>query len=619
MNDPKSTEPHDHESEEFVPEDDRIVGQAFRWSLAVILFLAGVICGFLYFSKEEVQEAEVQEKDLSAIPDLAPELEQAPTVVFTDVTEQAGIDFVHHSGARGEKLLPETMGSGCAFFDYDADGDQDLLLTNGTAWPHDPAPETPPTMALYRNDGSGHFEDVTEESGLAVSFYGMGPAAADWDADGDLDLFVAAVGRNRMFRNEGGTFVEVTDQAGVAGLDSEWTSCAGFFDADGDGDLDLLVGNYVEWSRDIDTQLAFTLNGEDRAYGPPTNYKGSFPALYRNDGDGTFTDISEESGIRIANSATGVPVAKTLGFAFTDIDQDGLQDVLVANDTVSNFLFHNLGGGKFEEIGDVAGVAYDSTGHATGAMGIDCAYYRNDGSLGIGIGNFANEMSSLYVSYRDRLQFSDEAIGEGVGSPSRLRLSFGLFFFDYDLDGRMDLFQANGHLEETIHEIQESQHYHQPVQLFWNRGPDSESCFVEIPSDEAGDLAKKVAGRAAAYADVDGDGDLDVIVTQPGDRPMLLRNDQDLGHHWIRLQLAGSGSNRDALGARVRITQNGTTYERRVSPTRSYLSQVELPVTIGLGTATSVEKLEVIWPDGSTQAVTNPTIDGLTVVRQSGA
>lgn len=619
MRDEVDTEVPETEGEEFVPEDDRIIGQAFRWSLVVIVAIGAAVGGYLFFTTEKLEEARVQEKDLSAIPDLAPALEQAPTVVFRDVTREAGIEFVHHNGARGEKLLPETMGSGCAFLDYDADGDQDLLLTNGTAWPHDPQPETPPVMALYRNDGSGHFEDVTEPAGLAVSFYGMGPAVADWDADGDVDLFVAAVGKNRMFRNDGGSFVDITDEAGVAGDPSRWGSSAGFFDADGDGDLDLLVGHYVEWSREIDAQLAFTLNGEDRAYGPPTNYKGSFSTLYRNDGDSRFVDVSEESGIRVVNQATGVPVAKTLGLAFIDIDRDGRQDVLVANDTVSNFLFHNLGDGKFEEIGDVAGVAYDSTGNATGAMGIDCSHYRNDGSLGIGIGNFANEMSSLYVSYRDPLQFSDEAIGEGVGSPSRLRLSFGLFFFDYDLDGRMDLFQANGHLEETIHEIQESQHYHQPPQLFWNRGPESESCFVEIPGSDAGDLAKEVAGRAAAYADIDGDGDLDVLVTQPGDRPLLLRNDQDLGHHWLRLQLAGAGGNRDAIGARIRVTLQGQTFERRVGPTRSYLSQVELPVTIGLGKDTAVDKLEILWPDGSTQSVTSPTLDGTTIVQQSGA
>ena len=361
-----------------------------------------------------------------------------------------------------------------------------------------------------------------------MSLYGTGVAVGDYDNDGDTDVFISALGENLLLENRQGVFADVTATAGVAGGEGTWSSSTGFFDYDNDGDLDLFVTNYVAWSKTIDMELNFTLNGQDRAYGPPNNYEGSFPYLYRNDGGGRFTDVSVESGVQVNNPATGRPMAKALALSFLDVDDDGYLDVLIANDTVQNFLFHNRGDGTFEEMGSIAGIGFDRAGNATGAMGLDVAHYRNDNQLGIGIANFANEMSSLYVSQSGGLQFSDEAIGEGVGAPSRKFLSFGLFFFDYDLDGRLDLFQTNGHLEDEINQVQSSQHYHQPAQLFWNSGPEARSCFVEVPSDMTGDLALKIVGRAAAYADIDADGDLDILLTQSGDRPLLLRNDLDL-------------------------------------------------------------------------------------------
>jgi hypothetical protein len=276
-------------------------------------------------------------------------------------------------------------------------------------------------------------------------------------------------------------------------------------------------------------------------------------------------------------------------------------DILVANDTVQNFLFHNLGDGTFEEIGTLSGLGFDRDGSATGAMGIDVAHYRNDEQIAVGMGNFANEMSSLYVSQTGGLQFSDEAIGEGIGAPSRRFLSFGLFFFDYDLDGRLDLLQANGHLETEINQVQSSQQYRQPAQLFWNAGPDAVACFQEVPADRVGDLARPIVGRAATYADIDADGDLDVLLTQAGDRPMLLRNDSSLGNRWVRFKLRGDRSNRDAIGAWVLVEAGGVTHRRQVMPTRSYLSQVELPVTVGLGKVDRVDRVRVIWPDGTQQ------------------
>ncbi|MHC4305517.1 MAG: CRTAC1 family protein [Planctomycetota bacterium] len=604
--------------QELVPADDTVIGRAFRWSLLVMAVIAAAAALTVWL---------VTRPDTAPPPAPAPPVQaitrrsevQPPTVVFTDITAEAGIDFVHTNGAAGDKLLPETMGGGCAFFDADADGDQDLLLVNSSHWPDSAAADGPaPTMALYRNDGAGSFEDVTAASGLNVGFYGMGAAVGDYDNDGDVDLFVSAVGPNHLFRNDDGRFVDVTGSAGVAGAADEWSTGSGFLDFDGDGDLDLFVGNYVRWSKQIDFAVDYRLTGLGRAYGPPMNFEGAYPYLYRNEGNGTFTDVSAASGLHVTNPATGVPVAKALGVTFVDVGGDGRIDVFVANDTVRNFLFRNAGDGSFDDVANLSGAAYDSRGAATGAMGIDGAYYRNDEILGFGIGNFANEMTSLYVSQGRAWQFADESIGEGLGAPSRLHLSFGLFFFDYDLDGRLDLLQANGHLEDEINAIQPSQHYRQPAQLFWNAGTEGRFCFVEADRGSVGDLSRPIVGRGAAYADIDDDGDLDVLLTQVGGRPMLLRNDQELGHHWLRVKLRGKTSNRDAIGAWVELTRsNGVIQRRQVMPTRSYLSQVELPVTFGLGAEGHVETIRVTWPDGSTQDVPVTGVDTTIVVEQS--
>ncbi len=603
--------------EDWVPEDDRVIGKAFRWSLLLIGVIAAIVVGAIFLGRDKPAASEVRDVETAAPAKLDQSDLRLPEVSFRDVTRQAGVSFVHFNGAEGEKLLPETMGGGVAFLDYDEDGDADLLLINSTHWPHSRDKSTSPHMALYRNDGTGRFEDVTAGSGLDVSFYGMGVAAADYDGDGRVDVFVTAVGPNRLFRNlGGGRFQDVTARAGVAGSAEDWSSSAGFFDYDNDGDLDLFVCNYVRWSRQIDLDLNFTLNGRDRAYGPPTNFTGSYSRLYRNRGDGSFEDVSRAAGVEIDNPVTGKPMGKALALAPIDLDRDGFLDILVANDTVQNFLFHNRGDGTFEELGAFSGVGFDNNGQATGAMGIDAGYYRNDQSLAVAIGNFANEMTSLFVSQDDPMLFSDEAAGEGVGSPSRLRLSFGLLFFDYDLDGRLDLLQANGHLEEHISQVQASQTYRQPAQLFWNAGVEGPSCFLEVPAETLGDLSQPIVGRGAAYADIDGDGDLDVILTQTEGPPLLLRNDQQLGRHWLRVKLEGKSPNRDAIGAWVELTSGGVTQRRPVMPTRSYLSQVELPVTFGLGDRAAVDSLKILWPDGVRQEVEVGEIDRVVTVRR---
>ena len=614
---------------ELAPEDDAVIGRVFARSLKVLAALAAaalIVVALRYVFRAGPEEA-------VEIPVAAPRAVEAaprdvPVVPFTDVTAGAGIDFIHVNGAAGEALLPETMGAGGAFFDFDRDGDQDLLLVNSTTWEAvlsdaGAGPGTGPTMSLYENDGTGKFADRTAGSGLEVSFYGTGVAVGDVDGDGWTDLFVSAVGSNRLFRNVEGQrgnssrFEDVTATAGVAGADTEWSSSSAFFDADGDGDLDLLVGNYVRWSREIDIEVGYQLTGVGRAYGPPLNYGGTTMDLYRNDGSGVFTDVSEEAGLHILNPATETPVAKTLGLAPVDIEGDGDTDVVVANDTVRNFLLVNDGSGVFTEDGELYGLAYGRDGAATGAMGADAADFRNDGELGFAIANFANEMTSLYVSQGDPTLWSDEAITAGIGAPSRRVLSFGLFFFDYDLDGRLDLLQVNGHLEDDIEVVEPSQQYRQTPQLFWNAGPDAASTFVPVEPAPGDGLTMELVGRGSSYADIDGDGDLDVLLLQTGDQPLLLRNDQATGHRWLRFLLRGDGErvNRDAIGAWVEVEQETAAgpvvQRRRVMPTRSYQSQVEPVVTIGLGDVASVDELgrvEVLWPDGTRQAV---DVDGL--------
>lgn len=606
--------------------DDQVIGRAFRWSLAAFVILALVAAGTIYWLRRPPAKEAPKVTKLSAPTAKQVELAAIPNTSFQDITSSSGIQFVHYNGAYGDKLLPESMGGGVAFFDYDNDGLPDLLFINSTDWPwHRFSSNAPPTLALYHNEGAGRFRDATARSGLDTSFYGMGVATGDYDNDGLVDLFVSAVGQNHLFHNKGGgKFEDVTAGAGVGGSTNQWSSSCAWIDYNNDGKLDLFVCNYVRWSKEIDLEVGYKLVGVGRAYGQPMNFEGAFPLLYRNDGNGHFTDVSAESGVQMKNPATGVPAAKSLGVAPIDLDGDGWIDLVVANDTVQNFVFHNQRNGKFKEIGALAGLAFDSNGQTRGAMGIDSAYFRNDSALGVAIGNFANEMTALYVCSTPAAQqglplFTDEAITEGVGPASRLLLKFGVFFFDYDLDGRLDLLTANGHLEEEISKIQKSQQYAQPAQLFWNAGPSSVACFQPVPASKCGsDLFKPIVGRGSAFADIDNDGDLDVVLTQVGGPPLLLRNDQKLHHHWVRIKLLGKNSNRDAIGALIRVRAGGETLSRQVMPTRSYLSQSELPVTFGLGTHETIDTIEVIWPGGKRQTIAPSAVklDVLTEIKE---
>jgi hypothetical protein len=589
--------------------------------LALALFVCG--CGPGATTHKDIDPGEAGEREKVAVPG----------VHFTDVTDKAGIRFVHTNGSFGKKLLPETMGSGVAFLDFNKDGKPDLLFVNACQWPGHEEAGKRPTLALYRNDskdGQITFTDVTKEYGLDVTMFGMGVTVGDFDNDGWPDVFVTGVGGNRLFKNVGGKrFEDVTTKAGVGGPGGwpkgggdflkwdrpvNWSTSAAWLDYDGDGRLDLFVCNYVTWSPDYDLKLESSLRGAgDRAFGPPVAFEGSQCFLYRNQGDGTFEDVSEKAGVRVFDRQTGQPrpVGKSLGVVVADVDEDGYPDILVANDTVRNFFFHNRGDGTFEEVGERYGVAY-AEGRARGAMGIDFGEYR-PGKCAAVIANFADEPTTfLRLSNPKRLSFDEGALTEGLAGPSRPFLKFGTYFFDYDLDGRLDLLTANGHLEPEIAKVQPSQRYRQPAQLFWNTG--GKQRFESVPKDAAGpDLFQEIVGRGSAFADIDGDGYPDVVLTNNGGAPKLLHNEGGTGHHWVRLVLEGDGvrSNRSAIGARVTLEAGGLTQHREVTSARGYLSQSELPVTFGLGDATKVEKLTIRWPgkDGGETVLTDVKID----------
>lgn len=621
----------ENDTEPDVPENDDVVGRALRISAvtALLLLLLVGVAGYVLLQRPPEVPAIPEETVLPERRELPPL--EIPAMPFTDVTAAAGLDFVHENGADGEKLLPETMGGGGAFFDFDNDGDQDIVCVNSTVWPwSEHQPDVMPTAALYENDGSGNFRNVTAGSGLDVSFYGNGIACGDYNNDGRTDLFFTAVGRNHLFANAGeGKFQNVTDEAGVGGSDSQWGTSCGWFDYDLDGDLDLFVCNYIEWSREGDLSMEFTLDGTLRAYGRPTDFHGAFPVLYRNDGNGRFTDVSEQSGIRVTNPDTGEPLAKSLGLTFADVNNDHRLDVIIANDTVQNLLLLNQPDNTFLENAATSGLAFDNSGNARGAMGIDWARFRNSDAIGITIGNFANEMTALYVCQTPGLPmpvFRDEAVSNGIGPVTRVELTFGVMFADMDLDGRLDIVACNGHLEEDIQKVQASQHYEQPPQLLWNCGPDYDNEFMVADEVHVGsEFLKPMVGRGATRADIDGDGDQDLLFFASGGSPRLLRNDQQTGHHWLRVRLIGKagtdgtkgGSNHDAIGAVIRLTlSDDTILARTVMPTCSYQSQVELPVTFGLGDRNSIRLLQIDWPGGQQTSIETPAVDRLLTITE---
>jgi enediyne biosynthesis protein E4 len=508
---------------------------------------------------------------------------------FVDVTEPAGIEFRHNSGAYGGKLLPETLGSGCAFLDYDADGWQDILLVNGMDWPGHKRQRS--TLRLYRNNRNGTFTDVTRSAGLDVEMYGMGVAVGDYNNDGFPDIFITCVGQSRLFRNTGkGTFVDSTRLSGLFGRQGLSTSAL-WCDYDRDGFLDLFVCNYVRWSPVHD--VFCSLDGTHKSYCTPEAYRGDTCWLFHNRGNGTFEDVTATSGVFDSSS-------KSLGVAMLDYDQDGWPDLLVANDTQPNKLYGNLHNGKFKDVAIEAGLAFSTEGKARAGMGIDVGDFDNSGKPGIAITNFDNEMIGLYRAVRPGT-YDDISIAAGVGLPSKNSLGFGCAFLDIDLDGSLDLAVANGHIEETVRNIHGNVGYAQPPHLFLNQG----GKFQDVAASVNAAFAQPKVGRGLAYGDFDRDGDLDILMTTNNGPAYLYRNDQLAGNRSIRFRLTGTKSNRDAIGALVRIFYDGLTQSQMVKTGSSYLSQSELPLTFGLGRRDKIERVQIEWPSGAKEEFQN--------------
>jgi len=541
-------------------------------------------------STEQSSTAEKQKDstaEQSAAEVQAPAATEAPRysgpIQFTDVTAQAGINFKHNSGAFGKKYLPETVGSGCAFIDYDNDGWQDILLINSMSWPGHAGTKSYP--ALYHNNKNGTFTDVTKEAGLAVEMYGLGCAVADYDNDGFDDIYITCLGANHLFRNLGnGKFQDVTAKAGVG--DPGFSTSAVWFDYDKDGKLDLFVCNYVDWS--IDKDLYCTLDGKNKSYCTPESYKGQSSTLYHNRGDGTFENVTERAGLKD-------PTSKSLGVAVLDYDGDGWPDLFVANDTQPNKLYRNNGNGTFTDNAMTAGIAFSEAGVARAGMGADAADYDGSGRQSLIIGNFSNEMMALYHNEGTGL-FIDEAPTSTIGRASLLTLTFGCFFFDYDLDGLPDIFAADGHVSDDINKVQQKVRYAEPPHLFRNLGKKK---FEEVTTSLGQALQQAMVGRGAAFGDFDNDGDLDLLITSNNGKARLLRNDGGNQNNVLRIKTVGTSSNRDGIGAKVTLKlSNQAKLWSVVKSGSSYCSQSELPLTFGLGKSDKVSSVEVVWPSG---------------------
>jgi enediyne biosynthesis protein E4 len=514
---------------------------------------------------------------------------EAPGFQLVNVSTAAGIRFQHATGATGRKYLPETLGSGVTVFDADGDGRQDVLFMSGISL-EPGAPAQSSALRLFRNNGRGTFEDVTAGAGLSIQMYAMGAAAGDFDNDGRQDLAVTGVGQSRLFRNAGeGRFVDVTDKAGL-GKRTGFSTSALWIDYDRDGLLDLVICNYVRWTPQTD--IFCSADGKTKSYCTPEAYPGATSWLYRNKGNGTFEDVTAKSGLLDTTS-------KALGVTMLDFDVDGWPDLFIANDTQPNKLYRNRGNGTFQEVGVQAGLAFSEDGRARAGMGTDAAALDGSGVPSLVVTNFSGEMLGLYSPVRPGV-YADRAPGSELGKASRTTLGFGCFFFDADLDGLLDLLVVNGHIDDRVARTGRV-NYAETPHLFHNRG---KAQFVDVAREVGADFSAPKVGRGAAFGDIDLDGDLDVVITTNGGPAALYRNDLSPGGRGFRLTLRGVKSNRDAIGAHVRVTAGPSVQTRMVRTGSSYLSQSELPLTFGLGSASAADEVIVEWPGGTKQRLT---------------
>ena len=560
--------------------------------ILTVLCLA-VLLGGCRQAATEMPQAQSTPEVATASPSPSPTPPRpSGAIEFTDVTAEAGIHFKHNSGAFGKKYLPETIGSGAAFLDYDNDGWQDILFVNSMDWPENKKHHSYP--ALYHNNKDGTFTDVTAQAGLAVEMYGIGVAAADYDNDGNIDIYITCVGSNHLFRNLGnGKFVDVTKSAGLA--DSGFSTSAAWFDYDNDGKLDLFVGHYVDWTPQTD--LFCTLDGKNKSYCTPQTYKGQSATLYHNRGNGTFENVTARAGLND-------PAGKTLGVALLDYDDDGWMDLFVANDTQPNKLYRNNHNGTFTDNAVIAGVAFSEAGTVRAGMGVDAGDYDSSGRQSVVIGNFTNESIALYHNDGSGL-FTDDAPASGIGKMSAQSLTFATFFFDYDLDGMLDVFAANGHVSDDISIVQPTVKYAQPPHLFHNKGKKK---FEEVTAKLGRALNRAIVGRGAAYGDFDNDGDLDLLIMTNNGPARLLRNDNANQNDLLRVRTIGTRSNRDGIGAKLVLkTSKGRTEYAMVRTGSSYCSQSELPVTFGLGKPEEgiTLTLEISWPSGQKDRISD--------------
>ncbi|MDA2930950.1 CRTAC1 family protein [Acidobacteria bacterium AH-259-O06] len=515
------------------------------------------------------------------------------------MTEEVGIRFRHENGQSDQKYMVETFGSGVAWLDYDNDGYLDLYFSNGANVANG---QRSPGNILLRNTGKGTFVDVTEEAKLVGNGkYATGIAVGDYNNDGLLDLFVTTYGPNLLFRNNGdGTFSNLTAQAALAG--DQWSSSAGFFDYDRDGDLDLYVVNYLDYRLEEDPYCGFQIEGY-RTYCDPTVFDGSADQLYRNNGDGTFSDVSVEAGI--AN-----PSGKGLGVTFGDFDQDDDVDIYVANDLVRNFLYQNNGDGSFSDMTYTAGVGYDLNGKPQAGMGVDSGDFDGDGLLDIFVTNFSEELNALY---RNQGDFTFQEVSQGVGLGSGLHpLGFGTRLFDFDNDGDLDIYVTNGHVIDNVQLYHPQLSYAQKALLYENLG----ARFRDVSSASGTPFEEKVVGRGAAFGDFDNDGDVDIVVATCGQGPILMRNDGGNRNHWISISARGRESNHFGLGAKVIVETKSKIQLKEINNVASYLSSHDIRLHFGLGQDKTVKRIEITWPSGKKQTLKDLPADQFLLVEE---